>query len=202
MIHALCFLSGAGFIGAATWFWLAYQQERAQRAQVRRVQGRVSGPRHRFFASRRMSPREMADFLDLVGLALSAGLSLRDAWRRALEFLPDGYLRRELERTLKAVSVGQSWEAAFARLKERLDPSWAGVLALMKRSITGGSALEATLQTYADDVRTRLMMQWERSAQTAGVRLLFPLVFLIFPAVFIVILGPIVITLLSGQHLF
>jgi len=62
-----------------------------------------------------------------------------------------------------------------------------------------GTSIAQSLRAHAESMRTKRRQRAEQAARKAGIKLAFPLVFLILPALLIVILGPSAIQL---QELF
>jgi tight adherence protein C len=58
-----------------------------------------------------------------------------------------------------------------------------------------GSSLGPTLRTHARYLRTRRRQTAQEAARKLGVKLVFPVFFLIMPSVFVVTLGPAVLQL-------
>src|SRR5207244_7167064 len=56
-----------------------------------------------------------------------------------------------------------------------------------------GTSIAQSLRAHAESMRTQRRQRAEQAARKAGIKLAFPLVFMIFPALLIVILGPAVI---------
>jgi tight adherence protein C len=56
-----------------------------------------------------------------------------------------------------------------------------------------GTSVSQALRAHADSARTKRRQRAEERAAKIGVKLVFPLVFLLFPAFFTVTLGPAVV---------
>ena len=61
-----------------------------------------------------------------------------------------------------------------------------------------GSSLGPALRTHAKYLRTRFRQKSQENARKVGIKLIFPIFFLIFPSVLLVTLGPAVM-LMSNQ---
>jgi len=61
-----------------------------------------------------------------------------------------------------------------------------------------GTSIAQSLRAHAESMRTKRRQRAEQQARKAGIKLAFPLVFLIFPALLIVILGPAAIQLMQA----
>ena len=61
-----------------------------------------------------------------------------------------------------------------------------------------GTSIAQSLRAHAESMRTKRRQRAEQAARKAGIKLAFPLVFMIFPALLIVILGPAVIQLMQA----
>ena len=61
-----------------------------------------------------------------------------------------------------------------------------------------GTSIAQSLRAHAEGMRTKRRQRAEQSARKAGIKLAFPLVFMIFPALLIVILGPAAIQLMQA----
>ncbi|MCB4756068.1 MAG: type II secretion system F family protein [Elusimicrobia bacterium] len=132
------------------------------------------------------------DFLELIAMALRAGLVLEKAWELALRYMPPSPLKDELEKSYRHFSSGQSRDELFERLlkslnDERLSPA----LRFIAQSMSQGLPLQSVLLEQADILRTSVYLSLEKRAQTASIRMLFPIVFLIFPSLFLILFGSI-----------
>lgn len=192
---------GAAFLAALAIVpdWPAFQLVlTAAGAALPWLHGREQSERRR-----RLRRSAFPDFLDLTALALSAGHTLASAWSSAAGRLSDRDLREELARVERAVAFGRSWPDAVDDLGRRLDDArLLPILVLFRQALRTGAPLQAVLQEQAEALRSAAMAAMEERAQTAGIRLLFPLVFFIFPTIFIVLFGPLVLRLTYGGTLF
>jgi tight adherence protein C len=57
-----------------------------------------------------------------------------------------------------------------------------------------GTGIGRTLRIQSDELRKKLMLNLEKKAMEAPVKILLPLIGFIFPAIFIIIFGPIILT--------
>jgi tight adherence protein C len=65
-----------------------------------------------------------------------------------------------------------------------------------------GTSLAPALRTHAKYLRTRRRQMAQEAARKLGVKLIFPVFFLIMPAVFVVTLGPPVLAFLDAMQTF
>jgi tight adherence protein C len=65
-----------------------------------------------------------------------------------------------------------------------------------------GTSLAPALRTHAKYLRTRRRQMAQEAARKLGVKLIFPVFFLIMPAVFVVTLGPPVLAFLDAMQAF
>ena len=77
---------------------------------------------------------------------------------------------------------------------------------MFAKTTNGGTSLAPALRIHSKYLRTRLRQQAQASARKVGVKLIFPVFFLIFPSVLLVTLGPAIImvynqiqTMLNGM---
>jgi len=68
-------------------------------------------------------------------------------------------------------------------------------VAMLVQTERFGTPIANALGQFADTLRTRRTQVAEETAAKAGIKLLFPLVFLIFPSIFVVALGPAIIAM-------
>ena len=131
--------------------------------------------------------------LDLLTLAVEAGLDFVGGLHKVVEKGRPGPLRDELNLVLRAIRLGRSRSEALQQMAERVDlpPVRAWVRALVQADRMG-TPLGGILRMQADRLRERRAQAAEKAANEAPVKLLFPLIFFIFPTVFMVLFGPIV----------
>ncbi len=146
--------------------------------------------------------RALPEALDLLCVAVEAGLGLDGAVQKLSERLP-GPLAEELLRTLMEINLGSTREQAWRNLAARVDlPDLQTVTGAIVQAERLGTSIAHVLRIQAGEMRSRRRQRAEERARQVPVKLLFPLVFFIFPAIFVVLLGPAVLyflRVLSGQ---
>jgi tight adherence protein C len=142
---------------------------------------------------RRAILRALPYELDLLTLAVEAGLDFVGGLHKVVEKGRDGPLKDELNLVLRAIRLGRSRSEALSQMADRVDlpPVRAWVRALVQADRMG-TPLGRILRMQADRLRERRAQAAEKAANEAPVKLLFPLIFFIFPTVFLVLFGPIV----------
>lgn len=131
--------------------------------------------------------------LDLMVLGMEAGQSLdqsiADASRGLKRTNPD--LSGELAQLYLELKTAGSRADAFRSFGARnKEPELRKLSNLLIDSDRFGTSLGPALRTHAKYLRTRFRQQAQESARKVGVKLIFPVFFLIFPSVLLVTLGP------------
>ncbi|HKW98762.1 MAG TPA: type II secretion system F family protein [Bryobacteraceae bacterium] len=138
--------------------------------------------------------------LDLLVLCLEAGQSLDAALiETSLELKqPFPELHDELSLVQKDIFASQSRAEAFRNLAKRNRET--EIRRLAQVLIDGdrfGTSLAPALRTHVRYLRLRMRQKAREAARKVGVKLIFPLFFLIFPALLLVTLGPAVLQVIS-----
>lgn len=187
--------------------WLSWEigglmQWAAARARLRRV-FRPMAPRAGRRALRRDQLKQFPDFLDLLALGASAGMTLEDSWIGAMDALRPGRLKSLLASFQEDLRWGRSKAEAFRHVADGLnDPSLRMTLALIEQAMGHGHLLRDVLLDQARAARQRRWSEIERRVQTTSVRLLLPIFLFIVPAVFLVLFAPLLIRFTQGFDLF
>lgn len=146
----------------------------------------------------RSMSRQFPFFLDMVGLGLDAGLNLQASVQLALEHVGEGALHQEWSKMLADMRAGQSRSQALRQLSQRLHlPSMRQLISSLIQGESMGFSLGRIIQVYADQQRAQRLMQAEKQALQAPVKMLFPMALCIFPCTFIVLGFPVVVQLLA-----
>jgi tight adherence protein C len=141
--------------------------------------------------------------LDLMVLAVEAGQSLDAAILEASRGLrvthPDlaselTQLHLELRANPSRIEALQNFAARGRDIELK---KFTGLLLDTDRF---GTSLGPALRTHARYLRTRFRQAAQERARKVGVKLIFPVFFLIFPSVILVTLGPAVILLFAQMH--
>ena len=134
--------------------------------------------------------RKLPDALDMLTISVEAGLAFESAMLRVAERW-DNELTRELKRTVLEMRVGTPRDEALRRLAARSDvAALRTFVAVLIQSAQLGVSIAEVLHSQAALMRQKRRQRIETMAQEAGIKMLFPLVFLVFPALFVFILGP------------
>lgn len=143
----------------------------------------------------------LPDALDLLVVCVESGLGLNAAIERvgrevqlACKPLSDEFLLVGQE-----IRTGLSRADALRRLARRtgVDDLYS-LSAMLIQTDRLGSSVAQSLRAHAESMRTKRRQRAEQAARKAGIKLAFPLVFLIFPALLIVILGPAAVQLMEA----
>ena len=142
----------------------------------------------------------LADALDLMVIAVEAGLGLNAALNRIGEELrvthPD--MHYELELVNLEIRVGRSREEALRNLAERTGvDDIRSFVALLIQADRYGSSIGKAIRVFADSLRTKRRQRAEQASQKATLKLLIPLTGLLFPVIILVILAPAVLNLID-----
>jgi tight adherence protein C len=141
-------------------------------------------------------------FLDVLVLAMKAGLNFIAALEQAVASLRDGPVKQEFSRYLRESRAGLSRRAALDRLAARVMlPAVTNFVAAVSQAEQTGGSLGDLLADQARQRRQERFLRAEKLANQAPVKMLFPLIALLFPTTFIIIGFPIVIQLLEAGAL-
>jgi tight adherence protein C len=148
-----------------------------------------------FRAERRRSRIQTAlpDSLDLLVVCVEAGLGLNAAVERVGREIglasPD--LSDELLLVGQEIRTGLTRADALRRLARRTGvEDLYSLTAILIQADKLGTSIAQSLRAHAESMRIKRRQRAEQAARKAGIKLAFPLVFLILPALLIVILGP------------
>ena len=135
----------------------------------------------------------LADAMDLMVVAVEAGLGLNAALNRVAEELkvlhPD--MHSEMELVNLEIRVGRSREEALRNLAERTGvEDIRSFVALLIQADRFGSSIAKAVRVFAESLRTKRRQRAEQISQKAALKLLFPLTFFLFPVIILVVLGP------------
>jgi tight adherence protein C len=138
--------------------------------------------------------------VDLMVLSLEAGQSLDAALNETSRELRESFpeLTAELTLVQREILASKSRGEAYRNLANRNEEieirRFAQVLVETDRF---GTSLAPTLRAHSHYLKLRLRQKAREAARKVGVKLIFPLFFLIFPAVLLVTLGPAVLQVVS-----
>jgi tight adherence protein C len=137
--------------------------------------------------------RGLPDALDFLVVCVEAGLGLNSALVRVGRELSikSRALGEELVLVNQEMRTGVSRETALRHLSQRNTVEDMNiVVAALVLADRLGTSIADTLRAQSDSLRTRVRQRTEERAAKSGIKLLFPLIFMVLPTLFIVILGP------------
>lgn len=132
----------------------------------------------------------LADTLDLLTIAVEAGLGFDSAIGRVVSSIP-GPLSDELYRLLQELRIGVPRNQALRNLADRTDiDDLDQFITAVSQADSFGVAIGKVLRVQAKQLRQKRSQAAEERAAKTPVKLLFPLILCIFPALFVVLVGP------------
>ena len=140
----------------------------------------------------------LADAMDLMVVAVEAGLGLNAALNRVADELktlhPD--MHTEMELVNLEIRVGRSREEALRNLAERTGvEDIRSFVALLIQADRYGSSIAKAVRIFAESLRTKRRQRAEQISQKAALKLMFPLTCFLFPVIILVVLGPALLNL-------
>ena len=158
-----------------------------------------------FWLGRKIRARSMAmtlqlpDALDLLTISVEAGLGFDAALAKVVEKM-DGPLVDEFRQALAEVRMGRSRRDALRDVASRADAQpVSNFIGAIVQAEQLGVPIAKVLQIQSNQLRIERRQRAEEAAAKAPVKMLFPMVGCIFPTIFIVILGPAIVTVMSGN---
>ena len=146
--------------------------------------------------------KEFPFFLDVLVLAMKAGLNFAAAVEQAVSSSRSGPVQQEFSRYLRESRTGVARRVALDRVAERvMIPAVTNFAASVVQAEQTGGSLGDVLADQARQRRQERFVRAEKLANQAPVKMLFPLIALLFPITFIIIGFPIVIQLLEAGAL-
>ncbi len=159
------------------------------------------------YLRKRVAQRRLAlnlalpDFLDLLVIGVESGLSLDQAIADTAQDLRRAHpvLWDELSIFRHEMIAGAGRSEALRNLGVRCgEPELRKLTSLLIQADRFGASVSKVLRTQARYMRIRRRQTAEEKAHKIGVKLLFPIFFLIMPTVFLVTAGPAVIMLVEN----
>lgn len=139
--------------------------------------------------------------LDLLCLAIEAGLDFNAALPRIMPKLGTNALAVEFGRMMREIRMGRPRRDALKEIAHRCDvQDLTIVISAIVQADELGTSLGPILRIQSDMIRQRRFARAEKLAMEAPVKMLFPLMAFIFPTVFIIIFGPIALKFFLGDE--
>lgn len=137
--------------------------------------------------------------LDLLTLAVEAGLDFTAALSRMVKKIGDTPLGREFAFMLREIQLGKVRSEALRDFARRVDVAEARtVVASLVQAEELGASLGPVLRILSAQQRERRSQRAEEQAMKAPVKILAPLVVCLFPAVLVIIGVPIIVAIRSS----
>lgn len=131
---------------------------------------------------------ELPAFLDLLGMSLSAGMNLQTAVQLVLGFQAKTALANLWRTWLLQVRSGTARVQAFKQMLDRVQsPALRRICVALIQAEQSGSGMAASLQAHSQQLRQERLMDAEKQALKAPVKMLLPLVVCFFPSTFLVL---------------
>ncbi len=143
--------------------------------------------------------RGLADTLDLLTIAVEAGLGFDSALSRVVGSVR-GPLTDELYRMLQELRLGVHRSQALRNLAARTEVlELDQFITAMTQADSFGISVGKVLRVQSHQLRLRRSQAAEERAAKTPVKLLFPLILCIFPGLFVVLVGPAAISIVQNM---
>lgn len=144
--------------------------------------------------------KALPDFLDILAVTITAGLSFRQALGRLADAVP-GPLSEEIHITLRQMEIGVSRRQALERLRDRNEsPTLASFVTALLQGEELGAPMAATLTELASDLRRTWAQQARRRAARAEPKVSLVLSTLIGPASVLLLAAGMLLDLFRGDN--
>ncbi len=134
--------------------------------------------------------KSMPDALDLLTISVEAGLGFDLAIQRVIDKW-DNELSRELNRVISDTRLGVPRRDAMRAMAARCDvEDLSNFVSALVQAEQLGVSIGKILKVQSEQMRIRRRQRAEELANSAPLKMLFPMAFLIFPSILVIILGP------------
>lgn len=131
---------------------------------------------------------QLPAFLDLLSMCLAAGMNLQTGVQLVLGYQGKTALANLWRRWLLQVRSGTSRVDAFKHMLERVEsPAMRRICVALIQAEQSGSGMAASLHAHGTQLRQERLMDAEKQALKAPVKMLLPLVVCFFPSTFLVL---------------
>ena len=145
--------------------------------------------------------KELLSFIDILAVCADAGLNLSDAIKRTVEH-QGGVLSGEFARALREMETGKSRHESLEDLGSRCGvDELESLVRAINQAERYGTPIASMLREQAKLMRVFRRNKAQEIAQTAGVKILAPVIVCNFLPLIVILLGPAVITLLRSLNL-
>jgi len=134
----------------------------------------------------------LPDFMDLISICLTAGLSVKDAIDRVVDEVRelDAVFGRELHVTMLEVAAGRSLSESLLDLGDRYGTSeLRSLISVLVQSGRYGSSVASTIEDYGESIRSSRLIAIETTAETVPGKMLLPTMMILLSTLALV-LGP------------
>jgi tight adherence protein C len=135
----------------------------------------------------------LPDALDLMVVSVEAGLGLDQAMQHVGRELATTHkdVAEELQTVNLEIRAGKRRTDALRNLANRTrEPELRKLVAILIQTDRFGTSIADSLRTHSDFMRVRRRQEAEERAGKVGVKLVFPIFFLILPSMLVVAAGP------------
>jgi tight adherence protein C len=135
----------------------------------------------------------LPDGLDLMVVSVEAGLGLDQAIQYVAKEMVTTHpeLSEELQIVTLEIRAGKRRPEALRNLANRTgEPELSKLVAILIQTDRFGTSIAESLRTHSEFMRTRRRQEAEERAAKVGVKLVFPIFFLMLPAMLVVAAGP------------
>jgi tight adherence protein C len=140
----------------------------------------------------RVMEAELPDVLDLLRVAVAAGLAPRRALEEVAKRHP-GLLAKELQRAAARAALGEPTDATLTKLEQRCPATGiAPLIAALKRAERHGAPLAGALAAQAAEARSRRAAQRSEQAAKAPPKIQLVVALLLVPAVLLLVAAALV----------
>lgn len=142
--------------------------------------------------------KELPYVIDLLALAVEAGLDFPKAIQKIVEKSEPNVVIEELYSFLQEIKLGKTMDEALRYMSQRIDVmAFFSFAEALTRATRFGGDIAKVLVVQSEQMRMVRFQMAEELAAKASIKLLIPLVVFVFPASLCVMVGPAAIRLLK-----
>lgn len=138
-------------------------------------------------------------FLDMLTLSVEAGLEFTAAVNKIVTKMEPGPLREEMVIFLRQMQLGMSRKDSLKAMADRLNIQQVNsMVSALIQAAEMGASVGGALRTQSEIMSAERFTDAEKKGAEASQKMLIPMVLFIVPAIMLVILGPLVISFVTG----